>query len=449
MVSEVEDNLEDEVEYPIATPIFNALIKTLLHDEILDIEPILSLIEKSKNVNEVDDEGSTPLHYAVGMDLRLVQHLIKYGADVSLKDHLGGTALHSAAPAGSRRSGRKLQIYEIYKPLLERGANCTESDSERTALHGALLFQDLEVIKLLLEYGADLKAMSRLGDTAIHFAARNPNVNVIGFVLDQGFDIECTDREGLSPLQIAVTSSNFKGCKFLLKRGAMMTNFRNGITPLNYAILMSNMDKESERKNTVRILLEFGANIADKSGDMSALEIAATYRQRMGQRGLLVGGTKGIRNVLMRHVAMLQFTDNMSITDDDQRTIEKYHCYNEYHRLCLQELEYTKAMKFYGNVSIFGVSMECRSVICKYARNEELVEALRKIDYENEFPIYSAYLKKKFKRFYAEAKKQRLRNTAAKVLSKLLEFNDLTHQVNQKILTYLRDEDLHFLIGDQ
>lgn len=76
------------------------------------------------------------------------------------------------------------------------------------------------------------------------------------------------------------------------------------------------------------------------------------------------------------------------------------------------------------------------------ARNEELVEALEKENYERKFPIYFTLLQKKF---YDEVERQRLRKRAANVLSNIFEFNDAFHPVNKKILSFLGDQDLEYL----
>lgn len=104
-----------------------------------------------------------------------------------------------------------------------------------------------------------------------------------------------------------------------------------------------------------------------------------------------------------------------------------------------------KTINFYNNVSIFSISVGNKGVISKYARNEDLIMAFKKISCENEFPIYSAFLRNKSSWFDAEVEKQRLQNAAAEVLRRVFEFNDAAHQVNQKILSYFRDEDLQFL----
>lgn len=131
---------------------------------------------------------------------------------------------------------------------------------------------------------------------------------------------------------------------------------------------------------------------------------------------------------------------DLQINEYDRQTIENENCYREYYRRCLHELEDMKEMKLYNNVSIFDIFMKSPQVISRYARNEELVRAFQEIDFSYKFPVYFAWLKVKF---CAEVEKQRLRHMVAKYLANVFKFNDPSHQVNQKILSFLSDENLN------
>lgn len=288
-----------------------------------------------------------------------------------------------------------------------------------------------------------MKAVSRSGWTAIHFAARNTvDVDVVDFVLDQGFDIECSDYNGHPPLYSAIAWQNSKGCERLLKRGALNNKkFSNIMTPVRFSITTrhpeSNRNRDPIRDEILEIFLKFGADILDNIKGTSVLEIVAKDREFT-----IVTNRTG--NILMRHMAILQVR-NITISEDDRRTISEYDCYKEYYRMCLQECEKMMAKKFYNNVTVFNFAMGNEKVISRYARNDDLMEALKYKNAYREFPIYAGFLWKKYHRFCIEVEKQSLRKSVAKVLSNLFELNEPTHPVNQKILDYLQNEDLHIL----
>jgi len=55
-------------------------------------------------VNNGDKSGKTPLHTAIlSKQLRIVDRLLECGADVTIKDDAGDTALHTAIRVGSEK----------------------------------------------------------------------------------------------------------------------------------------------------------------------------------------------------------------------------------------------------------------------------------------------------------------------------------------------------------
>jgi len=111
------------------------------------LEVIQLLVEAGgADVNAIDGCGDWPLKNAAeNNDIPLVNWLLHHGAKVDLTS-TGETALHTAVRADAR---------EVMKLLLERGANPNAQDVDGwTPLFGAT---SREAIHLLLEFGADLK----------------------------------------------------------------------------------------------------------------------------------------------------------------------------------------------------------------------------------------------------------------------------------------------------
>lgn len=387
-------------------PLFNAIIN----------EPyfVRRVIEEGADVNELFDK-QTPLHCAIlEGNLHAAQTLLDCGADLSPKN-AKEPPLYTACAVDIDNN------YELCKLLLERGADCNDRDLlGRTIFALALGHQTLKIIKLLLEYGADITAVDKFGKSALHFAARNTQVDVLEFVLDHGFNIECTDgMMHYTALHFAAGNSNSYGCEFLLKRGAKV----NRITSKSSTPLTVVLDSDAEDQRTVEVLLEYGANVTKHDLRIAARKI------------------DGIRLALMKHIAKMD-SSNPSANENHRKFIEKLSCYRGYYRACLQELENMKQVRFYRNVSVYSILMDSEKIISKYAKNEELVKALGKEDYDSKFPMYFACTKK---RFQTAVKKRRLRNTAARILSKLFMFNDPAHPANQSILKFLSEEDIMYL----
>lgn len=199
----------------------------------------------------------------------------------------------------------------------------------------------------------------------------------------------------------------------------------HGHTPLNFAVQIS-----SER--IVRVLLKYGTNASERypHGDTSVLELAERQHSR------------DISKLLIQKMVEMEFL-NSSIHNDGRKLIENNRAYkryyDEYREICSQDFQQLKDTKFYGNVSVYRIYMASKKEVCGFARNEELVRAMDMQNYENKCPIYFA------KKFHVEVKNERFRNAAASILGSLFKFSDSSHLVNQKILSYLRGEDLTIL----
>lgn len=80
--------------------------------------------------------------------------------------------------------------------------NCVEKFHNSTPLHAAAGYGDLETIKLLVEYGSDIKALDKDGRTVLHYAAENRRSSLpLKYFLDMKiFDVNCQDLSGNTPL---------------------------------------------------------------------------------------------------------------------------------------------------------------------------------------------------------------------------------------------------------
>lgn len=92
--------------------------------------------------------------------------LLKHGAKVDARNAEGATALHDAALAGQRA---------VAAALLDAGApiDARDSESQATPLHRAASWGRVDVVKLLLERGADARLTDKSGHTALDLAVAN------------------------------------------------------------------------------------------------------------------------------------------------------------------------------------------------------------------------------------------------------------------------------------
>lgn len=403
-----------------------------------DIDFARRMLEEGADTNEEDAMGSRAIYLAVmGKSLPAVQLLLEYGADVTIKNRVSkDTALHIATIYGDD--------YNLHKLLLESGADCNDRNSGGTTPFLYVLEDsDIRIVQLLVDYGADIRAVDKDGWTALHYAARNPRVDVLQFVLRQGLNIECGNRNDYSPLHFAAAHGNPEGCELLLRSGAKVDRKSRltGQSALSFLLLKAPgaglhiaLTQPSLAKSTarvVRLLLRYGARVADRVDSRTILEISAE-----------IYINDYVRNALIEHMARMSFL-NLKISEYDRGTIESKAYFKRYHQSCLREIESMKPIKFHNRVSVLNIFLRNDKLISRYVRNEDLVKTFDQKDYDKKFPIYFVWLREEF---YAEVDMQRKRNSAAKILGDVFSLNDASHLIIQKILSFLGDGSLKFFV---
>ncbi len=157
---------------------------------------------------------------------------------------------------------------EGVKALIEKNpelVNARDND-RRTPLHWACRGIHLEVMKFLVENGADVDAKDYGGNTALHYAAMSDAADAVLILTKAGADIENRENYSRTPLILCARERGGpRTIKILLDAGADV-NARDKFqdTALNLASWRG-------KKEVVDILLDAGADIPSKGGDVRYL----------------------------------------------------------------------------------------------------------------------------------------------------------------------------------
>lgn len=100
----------------------------------------------------------------------------------------------------------------------------TDRWQQGTALHQALYFEHDELIDLLLDAGADVKAATRRGWTPMHAAARNGRIDHAAKLIAQKADPNAV-MNGLSPLDTALAAGQPEFARWLLRNGGQLNAY--------------------------------------------------------------------------------------------------------------------------------------------------------------------------------------------------------------------------------
>ncbi|GFS41325.1 transient receptor potential cation channel subfamily A member 1 homolog [Trichonephila inaurata madagascariensis] len=178
------------------------------------------LLEAGAHPEATDENMSTPLHLAATTGSKkiiilLLNSVEEHGGHDKLRKYVdeknisGYTALHSAVMKGH---------LDIVKILLEKGADVKLTfDHSSHPLHLAAVSGDVDIVKCLLQHGAAVNCVNNFGETPLHKAAAFNACEVIDFLLQNGAGIESHDNAHFTPLLIAVAEGHVEAIKTLLR----------------------------------------------------------------------------------------------------------------------------------------------------------------------------------------------------------------------------------------
>lgn len=160
----------------------------------------------------------------------------------------GCMSIHTAAGAGNVSEVRRQLAWGVNPNT--RTLWYLDTPLIRTAAYGRI-----EVVKLLLEKGADVNKHNEGGETPLHYAALHGHVKVMQILLDHGADPTKKGTGCGTPMQWAGRAGQIGAIKVLMSYGVSVNQpGTDGITALHEAV-------EHDHPDTVRFLLANGAEV--------------------------------------------------------------------------------------------------------------------------------------------------------------------------------------------
>jgi len=181
------------------------------HIDVLEV-----LLGKGANANQRGAHGELALHWAAAKGyVEITQVLISAGSEVNTKTDKHRVDMDTMMEEDADVVKHQL----IYLELCEKQRQATLAGSDLqitppprvafaagdTPLHSATQWGREEIVKLLLDNGAEVNTENQRGQTALHYACVFRNKEIAEMLLDAGADANAKDNDGHTPLGLALS----------------------------------------------------------------------------------------------------------------------------------------------------------------------------------------------------------------------------------------------------
>ena len=187
-----------------------------LHNAIMqnDLTSVKQLVNGGCDVNAADDNGVSPLYWAVWKgDSAITEYIAANGAEINATNRWGSTPLHWAADLG----------------------------------------HDL-IIKKLIDDGAHVNAKDRSGNMPLHWAARNGFTAAVKCLVNEGAYIEVDNIYGITPIDMALNSGHIEIMEILNTANNMRYKQPN---PERQAVLRNLLSEDKQLRSRLGMRDDF------------------------------------------------------------------------------------------------------------------------------------------------------------------------------------------------
>ncbi|XP_055319313.1 putative ankyrin repeat protein RF_0381 isoform X2 [Sitodiplosis mosellana] len=256
----------------------NTLLHQVLNNHNIGREAtkvvVKALIDHGVDVNAQNNDGDTPLHFTqeFWVEKEIADMLIRGGANINIRNKNGTLPHHHF-------SDDELKLLNFFADLKEDAARALNesgidinagNNEERTALFGAIDYNQTDAARILLENGADGNNVLYKGLTPIQYAAYCcGNADIVRVLIENGANVDASNNTRMTALAWAAEKGYANVAKVLIEHGANI-NCRgyNQETPLHIAVKKTRKSSSSsEQIDIVKTLIEMGADLDAEDED--------------------------------------------------------------------------------------------------------------------------------------------------------------------------------------
>ncbi len=177
------------------TPLLNAASRNKL-------EVVNFLAEQTANINHTNNEGHAALTSAIqSNNASVVAYLISKGAQTNILDKKGNNLAYYLFET----RGNPRDFDEKVAILREADFDFKKRQADNSTMwHLAIAKNNLELLKKVQDFDADINAKDEQGNTALHYAAmKSSDAEILKFLIANGADIKLTTDFGETAYDLA------------------------------------------------------------------------------------------------------------------------------------------------------------------------------------------------------------------------------------------------------
>jgi ankyrin repeat protein len=177
-----------------------------------DKDTVKTLLESGANANATCNRTWSPLNHAADRgQVQLIDALVSYDASLNYRSINGNTILHFVC-GRAKQSGS----YEFALRLLELGASVNAvGRGKYTALHEATLANDLKMVKMLVQRGANIHATTASAKTPLDLAIGKGYEEIREFLVSQNSPGQSVEVQELDIAESSVPHVNITSAEDL------------------------------------------------------------------------------------------------------------------------------------------------------------------------------------------------------------------------------------------
>ena len=201
------------------------------------LEVVKLLLQRGADVNALDNANKTAAELALENDhADVAESIAEYKSDMNPRNRIPPTTLDT-------------------DDFGQYGTSEDGKDLSEASLHTASKEGDTDVVKLLLERGADINSLGRSINSPLMAAASEGKADVVRLLIERGAKVDLRDREGWTALILASRYGHLEALRVLIDHGANVNaRKRDYWTPMH-------LSAGNGHVGIVKLLLEHGGDV--------------------------------------------------------------------------------------------------------------------------------------------------------------------------------------------